>query len=83
MAQRRFVLLLPVRGLVATSLTAVQAALVRCLELGATDRAVLLVNLPCDVLVFVSTGRTTENAAQLSQWLQAMLAFRAAGGLQA
>lgn len=83
MAHRGFVLLLPVGGLVTTSLAAVLPALVRCLELSATDRAVLLVNLPCDVLVLVATGRTTEHAAQLLERLQAMLALCAARSLQA
>ena len=82
MAQRCFILLLAVRGLVATSLAAMQAALVRCLKLGATDRAVLLINLSGDVLVPVTTGRATEDAAQLLERLQAMLALGAAGGLQ-
>jgi len=81
-AQRRFVLLLAVRGLVATSLTAVQAALVRCLELRATDCAVLLINLPRNILVPVTTGRATEDAAQLLERLQTVLALGAAGGLQ-
>jgi hypothetical protein len=81
-AQRRFVLLLAVRGLVATSLTAVQAALVAGLELGATDRTVLLVNLPRNILVLVATGCATENAAQLLERLQTVLALGAAGGLQ-
>ena len=82
MAQRRFVSLLAVRRLVPTSLTAVQAAFVAGLKLGATDRAVLLVDLPCDVLVLVTTGRATEHAAQLLERLQTVLALGAAGGLQ-
>ena len=82
MAQRRFVSLLAVRRLVPTSLTAVQAAFVAGLKLGATDRAVLLVDLPCDVLVPVATGRTTENSSQLLERLQTVLALGAAGGLQ-
>ncbi len=59
-----------------------QAAFVFCLEEAATDRTVLLVDLPGDVLVFIAAGRATEHAAQLSQWLQTVLALGAAGGLQ-
>ena len=81
-AQRRFVLLLAVRGLVPTSLAAVQATFVAGLELRATDRAVLLVNLPCDVLVLVATGRATEHAAQLLERLQTVLALCPRRGLQ-
>ena len=82
MPHRGFVSLLSVRGLVATSFTAVQAALVAGLELRATDCAVFLIDLPCDVLVLVAAGRTTEDAAQLLERLQTVLALGAAGGLQ-
>ena len=59
-----------------------QAALVTRFELGATDCAVFREYLPCDVLVFVATMRTTVDAAQHGERLQAVLAFGAAGCLQ-
>lgn len=77
-----FILLFAVGGLVATSLTAVQAALVTGLELCTTDRTVLFINLPGNVLVLVSTKFTTKNAAQLLERLQTVLALGARRGLQ-
>ena len=43
-----------------------QPVLFAGLKLRATDRAVFLVNLACNVLVFVSTYFAAKNAAQLS-----------------
>ena len=58
-----------------------QPVLVAGPKLRATDRAVLLVNLAGNVLVFVTTGFAAKNAAQLSQRRATVLTLSAAGGL--
>ena len=81
MLQGHFVLFLRVSRLVTTSFTAVQSAFVFCLKLSATDRAVLLINLPCDVLVLVAAVRATKDSSQLTKRATTLLTIRSAGGL--
>ena len=80
---RGFVLLLAVRGLVATSLTAMQATLVTGLELGTTDRAGFLVDLARNVLVFVAAGLAAVDATQHGQRCATVFALGSACRLQA
>ena len=58
-----------------------QSVLVAGLELSPTDRAVFLVNLARDVLVFVTTFLAAKDAAQHGQRCLTVLAFGTAGGL--
>nr|ABZ05868.1 hypothetical protein ALOHA_HF400048F7ctg1g35 [uncultured marine microorganism HF4000_48F7] len=79
---RGFILLLAVRGLVATRFAAVKSVLVAGFKLGATDRAVFLINLACDVLVLVTTFFAAKDAAQHSQRRATVLTLCSARSLQ-
>ena len=79
--QTGFVLLLALRRLVATAFTAVQSDFVLCLELRATDRAIILVDLAFEVLMLVTTGLAAKDAAQHSQRRATVLTLGATGGL--
>ena len=59
-----------------------QAALVRCLELGATDCAVFLVDLSGNVLVLVATILTAIDTAKFGQRCTAVFALSSAGRFQ-
>ena len=78
---RRFIGLFAVGGLVATRFAAMQPVLIAGLKLRATDRAVFLINLACDVLVLVTTFLAAKDAAQHSQRRATMLTLGTTGGL--
>ena len=59
-----------------------QSVLIARFEFRATDRAVFLINLACDVLVLITTFFAAKDAAQLLERLQTMLAFGTTGGLE-
>ena len=73
MAQIGFIGLFAIRRLVTAAFTAVQSVLVAGLKLRATDRTVFLINLACDVLVFVTTFLAAKDAAQHGQRCSTML----------
>ena len=77
-----FIGLFAIRRLVTAAFTAVQSVLVAGLELSPTDRAVFLVNLARDVLVFVTTFLAAKDAAQHCQRCLTVLAFGTTGGLE-
>ena len=81
-AQIGFIGLFAIRRLVTAAFTAVQSVLVAGLELSPTDRAVFLVNLARDVLVFVTTFLAAKDAAQHCQRCLTVLAFGTTGGLE-
>ena len=59
-----------------------QSVLIARFEFRATDRAVFLINLACDVLMLITTFFAAKDAAQLLERLQTMLAFGTTGGLE-
>ena len=67
MAQGGFVQLLAIGGFVATRFAAMQSVLIARFEFRATNRAVLLINLPREVLVLVTTSLAPKDAAQHGQ----------------
>ena len=81
-AQIGFIGLFAIRRLVTAAFTAVQSVLVAGLKLRATDRTVFLINLACDVLVFVTTFLAAKDAAQHGQRCLTVLAFGTTGGLE-
>ena len=81
MLQGHFVLFLCVSRLVSTRFTTVQSALVAGLKFFTADCAVLLINLPCDVLVLVATSRATKHSSQLTKRATTLFTIRSAGCL--
>ena len=80
-AHRRFIGLFAIRRLVTAAFTAVQSVLVAGLELSPTDRAVLLINLPREVLVLVTTSLAAKDTAQHRQRRATVLTLGSASGL--
>ena len=82
-AQSGFVLLFAVCGLIGATSTAMQSTLVRCLELGATNRAALFENKLRNVLVLITTSLAAVDATKHGQGCPAVLALGSASRLQA
>ena len=83
MAQSGFVLLFKVCGLIGATSTAMQSTLVRCLELGATDRAALFENKPRNVLMLNTTGLAAVHTTKHGQGCATVFALGSASRLQA